>query len=147
MADRRERLLIECRAAVRARRARAEAAHGTALRAVADADVARVAADAALTRAGDAWTRQMQAGFDPTLGSLLARTMLEQATQADAAAERHDNAVSSSSMSARDWQHEEFRCRAVEDQATAARRRAARRAEDRHLCELEDRLTFAWSVS
>lgn len=146
MVDRRDQLLTECRAAVRARRARAEAVHGTAVRALADAEAAKIATNAALARAGDEWTRQMQGSFDPMRGNLLARTMLEQAIRAGAAAERYDGAVTASTASARDWRHEESRCRAVEEQATVARRRAARQVEERHLCELEDRLTFAWSI-
>jgi len=105
-----------------------------------------VATDAALAHAGDEWTRQMQGRFDPVRGNLLARTMLEQATRANAAAERHDGAIIASTASGRDWRVEQSRCRAVEEQATLARRRAARRVEERHLCELEDRLTFAWSI-
>ncbi len=146
MADRRDRLLIECRAAVRARRARAEASHGTAVRTLVDAEAAKIETGEALTRAGDEWTRQMQGSFDPMRGNLLAQTMLEQAMQADAATERYEGAVTASTASARDWRHEESRCRAVEEQATVARRRAARRVAERHLSELEDRLTFAWSV-
>ena len=145
MADRHARALFECGVVARARRASAQDGHAAARREEADAAHAQASAEGALAEVVADWQEQLASRFDPALGVMLARHMLDRAAAADGAAARHATAMAKREQAAAGWRAQDGLCRSLDEETRRAARRTARQVEERQLAGVGDRLTFTWS--
>lgn len=146
MADRRDAMLAQCRSVIDVRRRQAERRHAESLRALERAEATRVRAGEALHAAERAWSEQMRAQFDPLLGTLLGRELRDRAERAVDADRLASHAAAARGKTESAWRREDGRWRMLDDAIVAARRDAARRADEARSMAAADRLCFRWSV-
>lgn len=87
------------------------------------------------------------AGFSPEYGRALSARLVGREEEAQTASLHLRNARQTCEARQSEWQTQEARVRHSENSVRRLKRRIDRRTEEKHMAELADRVTYAWSRS